>query len=75
MTERNIGRCPGPGLDAASHTWYCDGAVCKAGGDWRSCKIQVEKRGYSLAFTQDAKASARATGENITDTHGNTYGR
>ena len=75
MKKRNIGTCPGPGLNASSDTWYCDGAVCKAGGDWHSCKEAIEHRGYFLVFTQDAKAAARATGENITDSYGNIYGK
>lgn len=75
MKERNIGRCPGPGLDANSLNWQCDGAACKAGGDWKSCKTQIEKRGYKMIFTQDAKARARETGDNIVDSEGRTYGR
>lgn len=75
MKERNIGCCPGPGLNSQSLNWSCDGAACKAGGDWRSCKIQIEKRGYKMIFTQDAKARARETGDNIVDSEGRTYGR
>lgn len=75
MKERNIVRCPGPGLDSQSLDWSCDGAACKAGGDWKSCKTQIEKRGYKMIFTQDAKARARQTGDNIVDSEGRTYGR
>lgn len=71
----DIQRCPGPGTSPEAVGWHCDGAMCKAGGDWKQCKKAVEERGYKLVFTADAKAEARATGNNITDSYGHTYGR
>ena len=75
MSDINIQRCPGPGVSPEATDWHCDGNVCKADGDWRQCKVAVERRGYKLIFTQDAKADARATGNNITDSYGHIYGR
>lgn len=71
----DIPRCPGPGINPKSLDWYCDGNACGTMGDWRSCKEVIEKRGYKLVFTQDAKAKARETGDNIVDSYGFTYGR
>lgn len=75
MVEQEIARCLGPMKDDESLNWRCDGAKCKVGGDWRSCKAQVEQRGYKLIFTQDAKIKARETGDNIVDSYGHVYGR
>lgn len=75
MSEIVIVRCPGPGISPTSREWSCDGNCCKAGGNWRSCKTHIEMRGYKLVFTQDAKANARETGDNIVDSYNHTYGR
>ena len=75
MNDINIQRCPGPGTSPNAIEWNCDGANCKAGGDWQQCKKAVEQRGYKLVFTQNAKAKAHETGDNIVDSYGHVYGR
>lgn len=56
--------CPGPAPDG-SPVWECHGADCPFHHDPEICRPEVEKRGYTLSYTDRHRARVAAlTDEN-----------